>query len=224
MRRLVGFVLGWLVGVAIVVALAVLSGCGGAEPKGLTETEGTTEEAAPPAAQVKVSTCDYREPGGSGCEPVPTSCHYKVVGTAVEPDPHCTPGALYAPSEENPKATICVRGFTKTIRPPVSYTDALKLKIMRAYGLTGSPHAYELDHLVALESGGAPSDPANLWPQPYEPQPGAHEKDALENLMRQRICTGATSVGQAANELATEWVAAYARFSPRPARARGLVE
>src|SRR6266568_858009 len=34
----------------------------------------------------------------------------------------------------------------------------------------------EVDHLIPLELGGADTK-ANLWPQPYEPRPGAHEKD-----------------------------------------------
>ena len=46
---------------------------------------------------------------------------------------------------------------------------------MRAYGETGSPSDYQEDHLVSLELGGHPTDPRNLWPEPY---PRASEVDS----------------------------------------------
>jgi hypothetical protein len=43
------------------------------------------------------------------------------------PDPKITPGALNPKVRQSTiKKTICVRGGTKTVRPPVSYTNALK--------------------------------------------------------------------------------------------------
>src|SRR6476620_11580421 len=35
-------------------------------------------------------------------------------------------------------ATICRRGWTRTVRPPTAYTDSLKQRQLRAYGLTGA--------------------------------------------------------------------------------------
>ena len=61
-------------------------------------------------------------------------------------------------------ATICKRGWTRTIRPPTSYTDALKRTQLREYGLTGPTSRYQEDHLISLELGGHPTDPRNLWP------------------------------------------------------------
>src|SRR5207244_8589365 len=40
-------------------------------------------------------------------------------------------------------STICKHGWTRTIRPPVSYTNDLKLKQMRAYRRRGPPSAYQ---------------------------------------------------------------------------------
>ncbi|HMC92156.1 MAG TPA: S1/P1 nuclease, partial [Allosphingosinicella sp.] len=57
------------------------------------------------------------------------------------------------------KSTICMTGWTKTIRPKVSYTNTLKRDLMARYKLSGSLSDYELDHLVSLEIGGHPSDP-----------------------------------------------------------------
>src|SRR6266516_6704078 len=44
--------------------------------------------------------------------------------------------------------TICKHGWTRTIRPPVSYTNSLKLEQMRRYLRPGSPSAYQEDHLI----------------------------------------------------------------------------
>ena len=62
--------------------------------------------------------------------------------------------------------TICRRGWTRTIRPPVDYTNELKLEQMKAYRRAGSPSDYQEDHLISLELGGHPTDPRNLWPEP----------------------------------------------------------
>src|ERR1700756_1956549 len=61
-------------------------------------------------------------------QPAPGSCHYRVAGNGdTLPDPACTPGAI------NPKVTpdtlsttICRKGYTKSIRPPRTITDAEK--------------------------------------------------------------------------------------------------
>ena len=79
------------------------------------------------------------------------------------PDPRCTPGAVRAGVT---LTTICRYGYSRSVRPPESYTEVLKLRQMSAYGFAGSPREYEEDHLVALSIGGSPSDPANLWPEP----------------------------------------------------------
>src|ERR671936_261987 len=71
-----------------------------------------------------------------------------------------TPGVLNPDvTHANITSTICMRGWTKTIRPPTDYTNALKLKQMREYGVSGSPTDYQEDHLISLELGGDPTDP-----------------------------------------------------------------
>ena len=90
--------------------------------------------------------------------------------------------------------TICVRGWTKTIRPPVEYTNALKLKQMQAYGLSGDPGDFQEDHLISLELGGDPRDPRNLWPEPY---PRAAEVDRIENDLNAQVCAGQLSLADA---------------------------
>ena len=80
---------------------------------------------------------------------------------------------------------------------------------MRAYGDHGSPQAFEYDHLIPLELGGAPNDPRNLWPEPGgRPNP----KDRLENLLRRRVCDGRIGLRDAQREIASDWIAAYHRL------------
>src|SRR3954449_3169647 len=90
-----------------------------------------------------------------------------------------TPGVLNpAVTQANIGSTVCRHGWTRTIRPPVSYTNALKAKGLRRYRLRGPPSAFQEDHLISLELGGDPVDPRNLWPEPY---PRASAVDRVEN-------------------------------------------
>jgi hypothetical protein len=90
-------------------------------------------------------------------------------------------------TQRNINSTICVHGWTKTIRPPTSYTNALKEKQMREYGVGGSTSDYQEDHLISLELGGHPTDPRNLWPEPY---PRASAVDSIENDLNSKVCSG----------------------------------
>jgi hypothetical protein len=106
-----------------------------------------------------------------------------------------TPGVLNPDvTQANIAATICVRGWTRTIRPPSTYTSTLKLEQMRVYGLHGSPRDYQEDHLISLELGGHPTDPANLWPEPY---PRAADVDRMENDLNAAVCAGRISLREA---------------------------
>ena len=62
-----------------------------------------------------------------------------------------TPGVLNSDvTQANVRETICARGWTRTIRPPSDYTNALKAKQMRDYGVGGPPSNYQEDHLISL--------------------------------------------------------------------------
>ena len=99
-----------------------------------------------------------------------------------------TPGVLNPDvTQATIAATICRRGWTRTIRPPVSYTNGLKASGLRQYRLRGPPSAYQEDHLISLELGGDPVDPRNLWPEPY---PRASQVDRIENELNRLVCTG----------------------------------
>jgi len=101
-------------------------------------------------------------------------------------NPDVTPATL--------ATTICAHGWTRTVRPPTDYTNALKRRQMRAYGETGSPSDYQEDHLISLELGGHPTDPRNLWPEPY---PRASQVDVLENELNGKVCSGELTLAEA---------------------------
>jgi len=138
----------------------------------------------------------------------------------IYPDPTKTPGAANPRvTQRNIGETICNRHWsTKLIRPPAEYTSKLKRRQLREYGdtvhqtraelinpNTGKidtsrcvPHSdnmacYEEDHLIPLEDGGDPTDPRNLWPEPYNTKigwaiMGAHQKDVVEAFIHDEIC------------------------------------
>jgi len=83
--------------------------------------------------------------------------------------------------------TICKHGWTKTIRPPTSYTNELKVEQMKLYRRTGSTSDYQEDHLISLELGGHPTDERNLWPEPIE---RATEVDSTEDELNGKVCSG----------------------------------
>jgi hypothetical protein len=126
--------------------------------------------------------------------------------------------------------TICVRGWTATVRPPASYTTGLKNTQKVAYGETAIPNAgLEEDHLIPLEVGGAPSDPKNLWPEPrsgYAPAGrAASDKDLVENMLKAKVCSGLMQLGDAQLAIAADWtsqkVAASAWASANPGAVAG---
>jgi hypothetical protein len=131
-------------------------------------------------------------------------------GLYSRPDPHCTPGALNpAVTQATIDRTICVTGWTHTVRPPESITEQEKAASMAAYGDTGSMGAYEYDHFVPLELGGATNDPRNLWPEPgASPNP----KDRVEDELRREVCDGQLSLAQAQREIVANW----ATLAPGP--------
>ena len=106
-----------------------------------------------------------------------------------------TPGVLNPEvTQANIGSTICVRGWTKTVRPPTTYTTELKRKQIPEYGLTGGLADFQEDHLISLELGGDPTDPHNLWPEPIK---RASEVDRIENELNRKVCEGSLTLAEA---------------------------
>jgi len=125
-------------------------------------------------------------------------------------------------------STICSPGWTATVRPPETYTDRIKHLedqqggLVSIGGTTYRVHGFdesdpdvghfELDHLIPLEIGGSPADPANLWLEPYEPPEGAaavgtgsQTKDKVENAARVAVCAGRVSLASAQQQMVADW-------------------
>lgn len=116
-------------------------------------------------------------------------------------------------TQANINQTICVTGWTKTIRPPVGYTNKLKAKQLQDPAYTDeNPRDYEEDHLISLEIGGSPDSLNNLWPQPYAGDWGARKKDVVETRLKHLVCSGKVTLKDAQTAISTDWVAAYKKY------------
>lgn len=137
-------------------------------------------------------------------QPAPGTCHAIGTGLYSRPDRRCTPGALNpAVTQADIGRTICRAGWTATVRPRESITEAEKRASMLAYGDRRPIWDYEYDHLVPLELGGATNARANLWPEPgTSPNP----KDGVENELNRAVCDHRLSLARAQDEIAANWV------------------
>ncbi len=199
--------------IAAAASIAALGGCA-------VISSTATIAAPPPPSGHAANGLTYSAAPSNAIEaqPAPGSCHYRGHGIYAEPDPRCTPGALNPQVNQGTiHETICVRGWTATVRPPESVTEPEKRAAMAAYGNDTSLRSVEFDHAVALELGGAPNDPRNMWPEPN--YPGAptdsyyhNPKDRLERFLAIEVCNGRMSLLRAQKAIAIDWVGAYRRY------------
>lgn len=144
--------------------------------------------------------------------PYPSSCTLaKAQSGGWLPDPKCTPGASTdAVTPNNIHTTICVKGYSASIRAPQSGTAPVKKAAMKAYGESASlSSTTELDHLVPLELGGS-NDTSNLWPEPSD-MPGkafANTKDAVEDNLHRAVCANKVPLDSARDLIASDWTTA----------------
>jgi hypothetical protein len=161
------------------------------------------------AALVVHARTSSRFVGTSSVPPAADGTH----GAGVLPSSTLTPGATDPRVRQaNIGSTICVAGYTKTVRPSLPESRQLKADRMAAYHVTGAA-SYELDHLISLELGGAPRDVRNLWPEPWEQRgrrlaaagSGAESKDRIENALHAKVCAGAMTLAEAQRRIASDW-------------------
>jgi len=129
---------------------------------------------------------------------------YRKHGPAVLPDAKYSPGQVAIRN----RAKLCPHADTAARRDvPESEKKAVCLEYgISAANCTGKN--YEIDHIVSLELGGS-NDISNLFPQPFSPVPGAHEKDTLENWLHGQVCSGRISVAAAQRGIAADWYKLY---------------
>ena len=141
----------------------------------------------------------------------PTTTEIPTAGPPLLPDPAKTPGKASYLDE----SAVCSMGSTKNIR---NVPAQAKQRVYASYGVAvcqgycSGPQGCEIDHLISLELGGANTED-NLWPQPYDGDWNAHDKDRLENLFRKMVCVDKTiSLQEAQQEISTDWISAYKKY------------
>lgn len=135
-----------------------------------------------------------------------------------------------AVTQQTIRHTICVPGWTTTVRPPVSYTDRIKRQEMQAAGIPWS-HAseIELDHIISLTIGGDPRARENLRLQTWAPTAprswqgkvdvAAKVKDKLEVRLNHLVCSGQMTLLDAQKCIWTDW-RACAQHHPMAVQSR----
>ncbi len=127
--------------------------------------------------------------------------------------------------QANVSTTICVPGWTATVRPPTSYTQALKRTMLSRVGVDPkNAIVYELDHFVPLAIGGHPRSEDNLWLQRWDGEWNARVKDRLERRLQLMVCAGALTLDAARSAVRSDWRAAYRQYvAPDPSQVpRGM--
>jgi hypothetical protein len=146
---------------------------------------------------------------GCASAPVPPGPTHDEATASVSPSGAINEDVTQAKIQQ----TICIPGWTATVRPSTSYTNAVKAKLLRAQGLPQADAAkYELDHLVPLALGGHPRKPENLWLQPWDGEWGARVKDRLEVKLKAMVCKGRITLERARRAIATNWIAAFKNY------------
>lgn len=126
--------------------------------------------------------------------------------SGLYPDPGFTPGRIDPGAT---KAKICTSsGYTASVR---SVSGAARRAVFDRYKVRTDFGKYEVDHFVSLELGGS-NALENLWPEAYEPKPGAREKDVVETYLHRQICAGKLSLKAGQEAIKRDWYAVYCKI------------
>ena len=220
--------------IAVLATVVLLSGCGPTSSGLATSSLSSPTSASSPASPLPAATVSTPSATRAAVPVTPSPPAAKKAGGialnaagAVLPNHARTPGAINpSVSQANIGQTICVPGWTATVRPSSSYTTDLKVQQLASgytYNKSTATGDYEEDHLISLELGGAPSAEANLWPEPYNSPEGARVKDVVENKLHTLICSHTITLATAQRAIATNWWVAYQTYvGAAPARAPAL--
>ncbi len=222
----------FLVRFSIVPAFAILLtavavGTAVSPAANLTSASGRTSTSTSPSPGPATMSSDYPTVDPSGGTTSTPTADATVGGTdphggpvvnadATLPDSARTPGAINPNvTQADIGQTICVSGWTATVRPSSSVTTALKIEQLQSgYSDNGdmATSDYEEDHLISLELGGSPTSPLNLWPEPYNAAGGARVKDQVENKLHALVCSNAMTLAAAQSAIASNWWQAYETY------------
>lgn len=209
-------------GVAVVASLVVVGGL--AASRSTPSTPGATAT----TSAIRTTTVAPRSPTPApvpSIQVVPSSAHFTGAFPASchsdgkHPDPACTPGSTRdTVTQATIGQTICVSGWTGTVRPSQSESGPEKLRGMKAYGVpVGQRSTTELDHFIPLELGGS-NDTSNLWAQSSDIPNAAfrNSKDPVENRLADAVCGRVkghqVTLLDAQRAIVTDWTTALARL------------
>lgn len=105
-------------------------------------------------------------------------------------------------NQDNIESSICIRGFTKSIRPPVSVTNEIKHRKLDAAGTPFAAADTKLDHIIPLALAGAPDDERNLVLQRNDE---SHDKDRVEVCLARSVCAGRLTLSEAQRAIWENW-------------------
>jgi hypothetical protein len=122
------------------------------------------------------------------------------------PDARLTPGATRTGQRDEVCSAPRATGFY-----PIPAT--LAYRVFEKYNIRDpKPGSYEVDYLITPALGGA-DDIKNIWPQPYTAGKwNAHIKDALEDYLHKRVCSGDLDLAIAQRDIAMNWIVAYQKY------------
>ncbi|MFD5465329.1 hypothetical protein ACFWIQ_21245 [Kitasatospora sp. NPDC127059] len=177
---------------------------------------------APAVATVVLAAAALATAGTAHAAPARTGA--ARTGTALDiscsqaylplPDSACTPGVTNPDvTQDTIDSTICVPGYSTSIRPSTSYTNRLKVQQIAQYGYADTSTAdYEEDHFIPLSLGGHPTDPGNLWPEPHYATDSSGltstDKDTVEYKLYRAVCNHQVDLVPAQQAIATNWTTA----------------
>jgi hypothetical protein len=108
-----------------------------------------------------------------------------------------------AVTQETIATTICVPGWTKTVRPSAHYTTAIKIKLIRELEIPEELLVdFELDRRIPLALGGASSEERNLELQPWDEAGG---KDRTKTRLSRAVCAGNITLDEARLRIWADW-------------------
>jgi len=150
-----------------------------------------------------LSACGSAPPLPESPTPVATAPSQAVPAEALNPDVH----------QDTIQQTICVAGYTASVRPSTTYTNGVKQKLLRENALPASAASeFELDHRVPLALGGHPRNLQNLMLQPWDGKDGAKAKDRLERSLQRLVGAGKVLLDDARKAIYVDWQGAYGTY------------
>jgi len=165
----------------------------------------------PPAPPAQVAAPSASATSPSTVAPTYTGPSFPIPPLHFDPVHAALPNPTLTPGDTLPGATVedvCTPGWAKEHR---SVTESMRDQVYAEYKRTQGPSCCEVDHVVPLELGGS-NDIKNLWPQPYDPRPGAYEKDSLENELHKRVCKVEMPLADAQKCIESNWVECWEKY------------